>query len=335
MQEYKMNEDMLTKTDKRFTLFPIVHTDVWKMYKHHQSVDWKASEINYISDLSDWEKLTDNERFFIKQILAFFASADILILENLLVNFSEEVQWPEARAFYSFQSNIEMVHAEVYSLLIDTYIKDPDEKDNIFNAIERNPCVSKKAGWAMKWMNKERSFAERLVAFSVVEGIGFSGSFCAIFWLKSRGLMLNGLCKSNEFIARDENLHTEFSILLHNNLDNKLSEDEIREIFKEAVEIEAEFITESIPCKLIGMNSKLMIKYIEYVANFWITKLVTNTGKKCKKLYPDAKNPFDFMNTINIDGKTNFFEQTVSEYSTASSKTKVGNDEFENLDDDF
>lgn len=332
-------EDMLKETKGRFTLFPIKHQDVWDYYKLHQSVDWKASEVEYSADLKDWDKLTDDEKYFIKHILAFFAGADGIVFENIGSNFSEEIQWPEARAFYSFQNNIEMVHSEVYSLLIDTYIKDPVEKDNLFNAIERIPCVNKKAQWAMKWMDRNHAqFSERLIAFSVVEGVFFSGSFCAIFWLKSRGLMMGGLCKSNEFIARDENLHTQFAILLYNKLHKKLSKERIHEIFKEAVEIESEFITESIPCKLIGMNSTLMIKYIKFVANFWMSKMITDSGRKCPKLYPHVKNPFDFMDMIGIDGKTNFFEYKVSEYSTASSKKNVGiTDEpsFVQLDDDF
>lgn len=334
-------EDMLKVTKGRFTLFPIKHDDVWKMYKDHQAVDWKASEIKFASDLKDWAKLSDDEKHFIKHVLAFFAASDTIILENIESNFSDEVQWPEARAFYSFQGNIEMVHSETYGLHIETLISDLVERNKLFNAIECIPCVKKKADWTLKYLDRRHApFKKRLAGIAGVEGIFFSGSFCAIYWLKSRGLMLNGLCKSNEFIARDEGLHTYFAILLHNKLKNKLTNEEIHEIFKGAVEIESEFITESIPCKLIGMNSDLMIKYIKFVANFWMTKFITNTGKKCTKLFPDIENPFDFMNINGLDGKTNFFEQTVTEYSSASSKinietNQVKTSEFIELDDDF
>lgn len=336
-------EDMLKVTKGRFTLFPIKHTDIWKMYKKHQSVDWKASEIKYASDIKDWAKLPDDEKHFIKHVLAFFAASDTIILENIESNFSDEVQWPEARAFYAFQGNIEMVHSETYGLHIETLISDLVERNKLFNAIELIPCVKKKAEWALKYIDRDHApFKKRLAGITGVEGIFFSGSFCAIYWLKSRGLMLNGLCKSNEFIARDEGLHTEFAILLHNKLKNRLTNEEIHEIFKEAVEIESEFITESIPCKLIGMNSDLMIRYIKFVANFWMTKFITDTGKKCTKLYPDIENPFTFMDINGMDGKTNFFEQTVTEYSSASSKintetkeTEVKKSEFIELDDDF
>lgn len=328
-------EPMLVPSLRRFTIFPIQHPDIWKAYKNHQAADWTAEELDYASDKDDWEQLNSDEKFFIENVLAFFASSDAIVMENISINFSNEIQWPEVRAFYSFQNHIEEIHTEVYGTLIDTYINDPKRKEQLFNAIETMPCVKKKAEWAMKWMDPSKAtFAERLVAFAVVEGVFFSGSFCSIFWLKSRGIMVSGLGKSNELIARDEALHCNFAILLHNKLNNKLSKERIHEIFRDAVEIESEFITEAIPCKLLGMNSSSMIRYIKYVANFWMHQLVSSTNRKCPKLY-SVKNPFSFMDLNGIDGKTNFFEQRTTEYQRASSVSKITTDTFVNLNDDF
>jgi ribonucleoside-diphosphate reductase beta chain len=333
-------EPLLKSDTTRFTLFPIKHSDIWQAYKTHESAAWTAEELNYSSDKQEWDsKLTLDEKYFIEHILAFFAGADGIVLENLATNFTNEVQWPEARAFYSFQGYIEQVHSQVYSTLIDTYITDNKRKDELFRAIETIPCVKRKADWAIKWMDpKNASFAERLVAFAVVEGVFFSGSFCAIFWLKSRGIMVSGLGKSNELIARDENLHCLFAILLYSYLENKLTRDRIHEIFKEAVEIETEFITQSIPCKLLGMNSTLMTKYIKFVANYWMTQLTTKSGHKCAKLYVTAKNPFDFMDMNGIDGKTNFFEQVTTEYTRSNNshaQSSKSYNTFTSLDDNF
>ncbi len=332
MSKEPSKEEPLLKDDiNRYSLFPIKHNDIWKAYKNHMATDWRAEELDYAADKNDWKKLTDNEREFIENVLAFFAGADGIVLENLTSNFAREVQWPEARAFYAFQGHIEQVHSEVYARLIDTYIDDPKRRDELFRGIETIPCVKKKADWAMKWMNPENaSFAERLVAFAVVEGVFFSGSFCSIFWLKSRHLMVSGLGKSNELIARDEGLHCQFAIQLYSKLNKKLPKDRIHQIFKEAVEIEIEFITESIPCKMIGMNSGLMTRYIKYVANFWMNKLRSETGHKCPKLYK-AKNPFPFMDLNGMDGKTNFFEQRVTEYARSSS---TSTNKISNLGDD-
>jgi ribonucleoside-diphosphate reductase beta chain len=329
-------EEPLLKEDiNRFTVFPIKHMDIWKAYKDHEAAAWTAEELDYSADKSEWDTLSKDEKFFIEHILAFFAGADGIVLENLSTNFTNEVQWPEARAFYSFQGYIEQVHSQVYSSLIETYITDDKRKDQLFRGIETIPCVKRKADWAMKWMNpKNASFAERLVAFIVVEGVFFSGSFCAIFWLKSRGIMVSGLGKSNELIARDEGLHCSFGILLYSYLVNKLSKERIHEIFKEAVEIETEFITESIPCKMIGMNSSLMTRYIKFVANYWMNKLRTTSGRKCPKIYK-VRNPFSFMDMNGMDGKTNFFEQRVTEYQRASSVMSTPSEGFTKLDDDF
>lgn len=319
-------EPILKPDPHRFTVFPIKHKELWAAYKQHQAASWFADELKYSADKAEWNLLTSDEKYFIEHVLAFFAGADGIVMENINVNFANEVQYPEARAFYAFQTHIEQVHSEVYSLLIDTYIDDPKRKDQLFRAIETIPCVKAKAEWAMKWMDPTKAtFAERLVAFAVVEGVFFSGSFCSIFWLKSRGIMVSGLGKSNEFISRDEGLHCDFAILLYNGLVNKLSKERIWEIFKEAVAIETVFITESIPCKLIGMNSTLMIKYIKHVANFWMTKLITDTGKYCDPIYTEnqTKHNFSFMDMIGVDGKTNFFEQRASEYQKSTAVAKL------------
>jgi ribonucleoside-diphosphate reductase beta chain len=319
-----MKEHILTENPNRFVLFPLKYNDIWEMYKTAEHSFWTAEEIDLSQDLTDWnEKLNNDERHYIKNVLAFFAASDGIVNENLAENFLKEVQYPEAKCFYGFQIAIENIHSETYSLLIDTYIKDSAERDRLFNAIETVSSVKKKADWALKWIDSE-SFAERLIAFAAVEGIFFSGSFCSIFWLKKRGLM-PGLSFSNELISRDEGLHCQFATLLHNRyVENKISEERIKEIICEAVEIEKEFVSESLPVSLIGMNSKLMTQYIEYVADFWLLQL------GCKKVY-GVENPFDFMDMISLQGKTNFFEKRTSEYQKVSDK----NIDFDNLDEDF
>lgn len=303
------DEILLKENPNRFVLFPIQYPKIWEIYKKHKACFWTAEEIDLSKDLNDWNKLNRDEQHFIKNVLAFFAGSDGIVLENLNMNFSNEVQIPEARCFYSFQGMIENIHSECYSLLIDTYIKNKNEKQKLFNAIETIPCVKKKAKWALKWMNQQSDFATRLVAFAAVEGIFFSGSFCSIFWLKQRGLM-PGLTFSNELISRDEALHCEFAALLYSMLSKKLNKKQIYEIICEAVKIEKEFIIDSLPCKLIGMNSELMSEYIEYVAD----RLIVQLGYP--KFYK-TKNPFDFMEMISIQGKTNFFEKRVGEYQKA------------------
>jgi ribonucleoside-diphosphate reductase beta chain len=302
-------EPILKETNDRFVIFPIKHKEIWAMYKQAEASFWTAEEIDLQQDMIDWEnKLTSDERHFIKHVLAFFAASDGIVNENLAINFLNEVQYPEARCFYGFQIAIENIHAETYSLLIDTYIKDNKEKDFLFNAIENLPCVAKKADWAMKWI-ENGTFAQRLVAFAAVEGIFFSGSFCSIFWLKKRGLM-PGLAFSNELISRDEGLHCDFACLLYNQLQNRLTTEEVTAIISEAVEYEKEFVTDAIPVALIGMNAKLMCQYIEFVAD----RLLLELG--CPKMY-NTTNPFDFMEMISLQGKTNFFEKRVSEYQKA------------------
>lgn len=317
------NETMLTNDNSRFTLFPLKHHDLWKAYENHKNAFWTAQEIDYSADMEDWNKLNQNEKYFIEHILAFFAGADGIVLENLVTSFCKEVKIPEARCFYGFQAAMENIHSEVYSLLIDTFIKDNERKSTLFNAIDTIPCVSEKADWALKWIDQSKPFAQRLVAFSVVEGIFFSGSFCAIFWLKSRGLMVKALGTSNELIARDEGLHTDFAVLLYSKLENKLPADVIYEIVSSAVTIEEKFITESLPCRLIGMNHELMIQYIRFVADRLIQQLGYDP-------YYNESNPFDFMTLNSLDGKTNFFEKRVTEYSVANSDTS----QF-TLDEDF
>lgn len=305
----------------RFSLFPIKHFDLWKFYKTHKDAFWTAEEIDLSQDMKDWDNLNDNERFFIKNVLSFFNGSDNIVNENLAINFLKEVQYPEAKCMYGFQLAMENIHSEVYSLLIDTYIKNEKEKQECFNAIENLPPVKKKAEWALKWINSE-SFAERLVAFAAVEGIFFSGSFCSIFWLKSKGLM-PGLCSANEFINRDENLHTDFAIhLIMNHLVNKPSNERIKEILLSALEIEKEFITESLPVSLIGINSNLMKQYLEFVADGLFTKLGIEP-------YFIVEQPFKFMEQIAIETKTNFFESRASEYQKANLSGEI------NLDEDF
>ena len=316
------NEPILTENKDRFVLFPIKHDDIWQFYKKAEASIWTAEEIDLSPDLIDWEnKLNDDERHFIKHVLAFFAASDGIVNENLAENFVAEVQYTEAKFFYGFQIAMENIHSETYSLLIDTYIKNGEEKNKLFNAIETLECVKKKADWALKWI-EEGSFAERLIAFAAVEGIFFSGSFCSIFWLKKRGLM-PGLAFSNELISRDEGLHCDFACLLYNNhLVNKLSTDKIKSIIIDAVEIEKEFILEALPVRLIGMNSDLMSQYIEFVAD----RLLSELG--CEKVY-NVSNPFDFMDMISIQGKTNFFEKRVGEYQKAGVLSKQGEQKFD------
>jgi ribonucleoside-diphosphate reductase beta chain len=311
-----MTEKILQEDPRRFVLFPIKHIDIWEMYKTHQAANWTAEEIDLVQDLTDWrENLNEEEKYFIKHVLAFFAASDGIVNENLAVNFLNEVQFPEARCFYGFQAMIENVHAETYSLLIDTYISDSREKDNLFNAIETIPAVKKKAEWALKWIESS-NFVERLVAFAAVEGIFFSGSFCSIFWLKKRGLM-QGLTFSNELISRDEGLHTDFACLLYRNyIENQLSFERIKEIIESALEIEKEFISDALPVRLIGMNSDLMKQYLEFVTD----RLYVSLGYE--KVH-NAQNPFDFMQNIAIEGKTNFFERRVGEYQKANVLNKA------------
>lgn len=308
VQTEEKEESILKPNKDRFVLFPIKYDEIWEMYKKAEASFWTAEEIDLSGDLKDWGRLTPGEKHFIKHVLAFFAASDGIVNENLTVNFMREVQIPEARSFYGFQIMIENIHSETYSLLIDTYIKDTDEKRTLFNAIETVPYVKKKAEWALHWI-ESKSFIERLVAFAAVEGIFFSGSFCAIFWLKKRGLM-PGLSFSNELISRDEGLHCDFACLLYKMIQNKLSKKRVHEIIENAVEIEKEFICDALPVDLIGMNSKLMSQYIEFVAD----RLLVALGYP--KIYY-AINPFDFMELISLQGKTNFFEKRVGEYQKA------------------
>jgi len=313
-------EPLLTPDENRYVMFPIKYPDIWDMYKRSIDSFWHTGEVSLAQDLNDWEKLTKDEQQFIKMVLAFFSSSDAVVTDNLGTRFMNEVQPSEARAFYGFQIAIETIHSEMYSILIDTYIKDSDEKDRLFKATQNFPCIAKKFNWAQKWLNDKRSsFATRLVAFALVEGLFFSSSFAAIYWIKKRGL-LPGLTFSNELISRDEALHTEFAILLYSKLNKKLPKKKIYEIVKEAVDIEKEFILDAIPCRMIGMNSKLMSQYIEFVAD----RICLQLGYD--KIY-NASNPFDFMELISIESKVNFFERINAEYALAD-KTDKG-DVFE------
>merc|ERR1711962_1145573 len=318
-------EPLLKENPRRFVILPIQYDDIWRMYKKAEASFWTAEEVDLSKDLGDWEKLKDDERFFISHVLAFFAASDGIVNENLVEKFMQEVQVPEARCFYGFQIAIENIHSEMYSLLIDTYIKDPAEKDNLFNAIETVPAVKKKANWALNWINNA-SYAERVIAFASVEGIFFSGSFASIFWLKKRGLM-PGLTFSNELISRDEGLHTDFACLMFKHLVNKPSQERIYEIVSEAVEIEIEFLTDALPVKLIGMNCDLMSIYIKFVADRLLSEL------SCQKIY-NVENPFDFMENISLDGKTNFFEKRVGDYQKAGVMSTREENTF-TLDADF
>ena len=302
-------ESILKPDPSRFNLFPIKHQSVYDFYKKAQKAIWEAEEIPYNADKMDWDnKLNANERYFIKNVLAFFAGSDGIVLENIMSTFSVEVQWPEARLFYGLQSYMEGVHSETYSMLIDTLVTDTIEKEKLFTSIETIPCIAEKAKWAIKWMNSTTTpFCQRLVGFIIVEGLFFSGSFCAIFWLISRGLMTKALGKSNELIARDEGVHVDFGILLYNLLETKCPELIITKMFRDAVEVEKNFICSSIPNNMLGMNKNLMATYIEYVADSLLTKL------SCPPIY-GVECPFNFMNLINMQGKTNFFEARVTEY---------------------
>jgi len=301
-------EPLLKDNPNRFVILPIQYDDIWAMYKKAQASFWTAEEVDLEKDLRDWnEKLKDDERYFISHVLAFFAASDGIVNENLVERFMQEIQIPEARCFYGFQIMMENIHSEMYSLLIDTYIKDRRERERLFNAIETFPAIKKKAQWALRWINSNRAtYAERVIAFASVEGIFFSGSFAAIFWLKKRGLM-PGLSFSNELISRDEGLHTDFACLMYKHLVNKPDKERVYEIVKDAVDIECEFLTEALPVRLIGMNSDLMVEYIKFVADRLLIEL------DCEKLY-NTTNPFDFMENISLEGKTNFFEKKVGEY---------------------
>jgi len=304
------NEPLLAENPNRYVMFPIQDKEVWAMYKKHVASFWTAEEIDLSADQKDWKKLNDDEKHFIKHVLAFFAASDGIVLENLLENFGLNVQLPEARCFYGFQAAMENIHSETYSLLIDTYVKEPSEKKKLFEAMHEIPCVKDKAQWAIDWINKESSFAQRLVAFAAVEGIFFSGSFCAIFWLKKRGIM-PGLTFSNELISRDEGLHTDFACMLYQRIVKKLPEELVHTIIKDAVACEINFVTDALPVKLIGMNADMMAQYIKFVAD----RLLHALG--CSKLW-NVPNPFDWMEMISLQGKTNFFERRVGEYQKAN-----------------
>ncbi|SOE22204.1 ribonucleoside-diphosphate reductase beta chain [Spirosomataceae bacterium TFI 002] len=325
-EELKKTEPLLIEDPNRFVIFPIQHDDIWAYYKNAEASFWTAEELDLSQDLIDWAGLNDGERHFISHVLAFFAASDGIVNENLAVDFLSNVQYAEAKCFYGFQIAIENIHAEVYSLLIDTYIKEPNERDKLLNAVEHIPCVAKKAEWAMRWIDNG-NFVERLIAFAAVEGIFFSGSFCSIYWLKKRGLM-PGLAFSNELISRDEGLHRDFACMLYtSHIKNKLPEDQLYKIITDAVEIEKEFVTDSLPVSLIGMNAELMCQYIEFVADHLLESL------ELKKVY-NATNPFDFMDMISLQGKTNFFEKRVGEYQKAGVNSDRDKMSF-TLDEDF
>jgi len=320
------DEVLLRENKDRFVILPINYPAIWEMYKKHEASFWTAEEIDLSDDQKHWEGLSDGERHFISHVLAFFAASDGIVNENLAVNFMSEVQVPEARCFYGFQIMMENIHSETYALLIDSYIKNPAEKDRLFHAIDTVPCVKKKAEWALKWINNG-NFAQRLVAFAAVEGIFFSGSFCSIFWLKKRGLM-PGLTFSNELISRDEGLHCEFACLLYSMLKTQLSQEEVTEIIADAVTIEKEFVTDALPVRLIGMNADLMAQYIEFVADRWLAELGYD------KLY-NATNPFDFMEMISLQGKTNFFEKRVGDYQKSGVLNTEAKSQAFSMDEDF
>lgn len=327
LKDDEIEEPLLKDNPRRFVIFPIQYNDIWKMYKKAEASFWTAEEVDLSKDMAHWNKLTHDEKHFISHVLAFFAASDGIVNENLVERFTQEVQVTEARCFYGFQIAMENVHSEMYSLLIDTYIRDPKEREYLFNAIETMPCVKKKADWALRWIADEKSsFGERIIAFASVEGIFFSGSFASIFWLKKRGLM-PGLTFSNELISRDEGLHCEFACLLFKHLVNKPNEERIKSIVLDAVVVEQEFLTESLPVKLIGMNCDLMKQYIEYVAD----RLLVDLG--CTKHY-FSENPFDFMENISLEGKTNFFERKVGEYQKSSVMADQDNQVFR-LDEQF
>jgi ribonucleoside-diphosphate reductase beta chain len=319
-------EPLLVEDPNRFVLFPIKHNDIWQFYKKAEASFWTAEEIDLSQDIADWKKMNDGERHFVSHVLAFFAASDGIVNENLANNFLKEVQYAEAKCFYGFQIMMENIHSETYSLLIDTYINDPKEKDHLLRAIETIDCVKKKADWALKWIESD-NFVERLISFAAVEGIFFSGSFCSIFWLKKRGLM-PGLSFSNELISRDEGLHCDFACLLYaDHIKNQLPQERIYEIILDAVEIEKEFVTVALPVSLIGMNAEMMCQYIDFVAD----RLLVSLG--CQKHY-NATNPFDFMEMISLQGKTNFFEKRVAEYQKSGVMSDKESMSF-SLDEDF
>ena len=321
----KRNEPLLTENPNRYVMFPLTDSEIWKSYKKQMDCFWRAEEIDFSDDLNHWKTLNDNEKHFIKMILAFFAASDGIVLENLGSRFLSVVQLPEARAAYGFQLMMENIHSETYSLLIDTYVKEAKETTKFFHALDSYPCIKKKADWSIKWIEDKRSnFATRLIAFACVEGIFFSGSFCSIFWLKKRGLM-PGLTFSNELISRDEGMHTDFAVLLYTKLNQKCRKKKVQTIIKDAVEIEKEFICDALPCKLIGMNSKLMSQYIEFVAD----RLSVQLGYS--KIF-NSSNPFDFMEMISLEGKTNFFEKRVGDYSLSNGKKQEATFDLENID---
>lgn len=299
-------EPLLNPENNRYTVHPIKYADIWDAYENQQASFWTAKEIDFSKDYHDFDKLSDNEKFFIKMILAFFAASDTIVNINLGERFISEVQIREALVTYAWQMAMENIHSETYSLMVDNIIRDSDEKHKLLNAIEEFPCINKKASWAQKWINSDAPFGQRLIAFAIVEGVFFSGSFCAIFWIKKRNLM-PGLCDANELIARDEGMHTDFAVLLYSKIINKIDEKIIHDMFKDAVEIEKEFICNSIPCSMIGMNSELMVQYIQYVADRLLVQLNYN------KIW-GTQNPFDFMESMSIEGKTNFFESRPTQY---------------------
>ena len=328
----RLFEPLLNSTNNRFIQLPILYPEIQKAFEIHEAAFWTAKEIDYSADLNSWKTLNSNEKYFIEHILAFFAASDGIVLENLITNFCEEIKISEARNFYSFQAMIENTHGLTYSLLLDTYVKDTKKQFRLFNAIETIPCIKNKAEWALKWINKQIPFEQRIIAFAVVEGIFFSASFASIFWLKDQGKMINSLGASNELIARDEGLHTDFAVLIYKHLRNKCEQKVVEQIFREAVLIEKEFILKAIPCDLIGMNSKLMSQYIEYVAD----RLLTQLG--FKKIY-NSTNPFDFMKKTLTDVKANFFEGRPTQYKLAASnfRNSISDEEDEewNFDEKF
>lgn len=322
------SEILTNEEEKRYVIFPIKHDKFWEMYKRAEANFWTTEEVDLEKDKTDWKKLTENEKHFVESVLAFFAASDGIVNENLVERFCQEVTILEAKFFYGFQIAIENIHSEMYSLLIATYVKDIDRQKHLFNAIDTIPSVKKKADWALKWINsKDAPFANRVVGFAAVEGIFFSGSFCSIFWLKKRGLM-PGLCHANELISRDEGMHTEFAVLMYEYLKDKPENETVIEIIKEAVEIEKEFITESLPCELLGMNNKLMTEYIEFVADRLLQMF------KIEKVY-NTKNPFDWMELISVQGKTNFFEKRVGEYANRSNPNVDKSENQIDFDTDF
>lgn len=324
----RLPEPLLEESLERFTQLPLIYPKLQEAYDEHEALFWTAKEIDYSADLKDWEKLSDKERSFVETILAFFATADGVVAENISVNFGAEVMAPEARNFYAFQAMIENIHAIAYANLLDTYVSDPVRKDKLFKGLETIPCVQRKTEWALKWMTQDKPFEQRIVAFAAIEGIFFSGSFCAIFWLKDRGLMTKALGGSNELIARDEGLHTKFAILLYHHLNNKMNDEDLQQLIKEAVEIEEAFICDALQCDLVGMNSKLMRQFIQFTADRLLVQF------KVDPVY-HVENPFDFMDRINVWSKTNFFEKRNNDYRKAVGVSKSEWDAVEDSDEEW